>query len=241
MGLKKLKIIHFDVFELLKLIVRVPIYALLSYSRVVAFYVALGAIMIFIENQQQVEIIVADEQQTSPDIEPLEEGLEEASQEAPTVDAVQAEIEDLTRQLTEAQEQSLRATAEAQNARRRAEQDVEKAHKFGQEKLVADLLPIVDNLERAIEAIDVNDEQLKSILEGVELTLKSFQDTLKRNNVDVVNPEGEPFDPQLHQAMTMVESADAEPNSVLNVFQKGYTLHGRLIRPAMVVVSKAPA
>ena len=187
---------------------------------------------------------MADEQQTSPNVESVEsveEVLQEASLDAPTVDAIQAEIESLNEQLIDAHEQALRATAEAQNARRRADQDVEKAHKFGQEKLVADLLPVVDNLERAIEAVDVNDENLKSILEGIELTLKSFQDTLKRNNVEVLNPEGEPFDPQLHQAMTMVESAEAEPNSVLNVFQKGYTLHGRLVRPAMVVVSKAPS
>lgn len=185
---------------------------------------------------------MADEQQASPEIDPIEEGCEEASSEAPTVDAVQAEIEGLQQQLLEAQEQSLRAAADAQNARRRADQDVEKAHKFGQEKLVTDLLPVVDNLERAIDAVvDIDSEALKSVLEGIELTLKSFQDTLARNSVETINPEGEPFNPQLHQAMTMVESPNAEPNSVINVFQKGYTLHGRLIRPAMVVVSKAPA
>lgn len=161
--------------------------------------------------------------------------------ENPTVDAVQAEIESLNLQLAEAKEQSLRSQAEAQNARRRAEQDVEKAHKFGQEKLVSDLLPVIDNLERALEAMDVTDESLKAIIEGVELTLKSFQDTLTKHKVEPLNPVGEPFDPQLHQAMTMIESPDAEPNSVINVFQKGYTLHGRLVRPAMVVVAKAPA
>ena len=104
------------------------------------------------------------------------------------------------------------------------------------------MLPVVDNLERAIDAVvDIDSEALKSVLEGIELTLKSFQDTLARNSVETINPEGEPFNPQLHQAMTTVESPNAEPNSVINVFQKGYTLHGRLIRPAMVVVSKAPA
>lgn len=190
---------------------------------------------------------MSDEQQASPTPEDLAaetntaESAEQTAADAPTVDAVQAEIEGLNEQLTEAKEQVLRAQAEAQNARRRAEQDVEKAHKFGQEKIVNDLLPVIDNLERAVESMNVDDESLKPVIEGIELTLKSFQDTLVRHSVIAVNPVGEPFDPQVHQAMTMVESPDAEPNTVLNVFQKGYTLHGRLVRPAMVVVAKAPA
>ncbi len=183
---------------------------------------------------------MSDDKQTSPEVEPIDDIQEPEAAEAQTVDAIQEEIAGLNLKLVEAQEQSLRALADAQNARRRADQDVEKAHKFGQEKLVTDLLPVIDNLERAIDTIDANDEQFKPVLEGIELTLKSFQDTLTRNSVVAVNPEGEPFDPQLHQAMTMVPSPDVEPNSVINVFQKGYTLHGRLIRPAMVVVSKTP-
>ncbi|NIB44608.1 nucleotide exchange factor GrpE [Pseudomaricurvus alkylphenolicus] len=190
------------------------------------------------------EFRVSDEQQTSPDVEEAaaeatEAAAEETTAEAPTVDAIQAEIETLTGELSEAKDHVLRAQAEVQNIRRRAEQDVEKAHKFGQEKLVSDLLPIIDNLERALESIDANDEALKAVIEGVELTLKSFQDTLARHKVEAIHPLGEPFDPQFHQAMSMVESPDAEPNSVINVFQKGYTLHGRLVRPAMVVVAKA--
>lgn len=161
--------------------------------------------------------------------------------EGATVDAIQQELESLSQQLTEAKEDALRAQAESQNARRRAEQDVEKAHKFGQEKLVSDLLPVIDNLERAMDSMPADNEEFKAVIEGLELTLKSFADTLSRHNIVAVNPVGEPFDPQLHQAMTMVESPDAEPNTVLNVFQKGYTLHGRLVRPAMVVVSKEPS
>ncbi|GAB1264287.1 nucleotide exchange factor GrpE [Aurantivibrio infirmus] len=150
-----------------------------------------------------------------------------------------AEIERLQNELITAQEQALRATAEAQNASRRATADIEKAHKFGQEKLIGDLLVVVDNLERSLAAIDDGGEALKPVLEGVELTLKSLVDALKRHNVEAIDPEGLPFDPQLHQAMTAIENADVEPNTVLDVFQKGYTLHGRLVRPAMVVVSKA--
>lgn len=145
----------------------------------------------------------------------------------------------LVEEIAELKEQVLRAQAETQNARRRAEQDVEKARKFALEKLVGDLLPVADNLERAIAAGNPDDETQAAVLEGVALTLKSLLDTLKKYNVETVDPEGEPFDPQLHQAMTMVPNPDVEPNTVINVFQKGYTLNGRLVRPAMVVVSQA--
>ena len=160
--------------------------------------------------------------------------------EEPTAGDAEAQIAALEAQLVDAREQMLRSQAEAQNARRRAEQDVSKAHKFGQDKIVADLLPVVDNLERALAAIDQSDEAMKGVIEGLELTHKSFIDTLTKHNVATIDPQGEPFDPQLHQAMTMIENADVEPNTVLNVFQKGFSLNGRLVRPAMVVVAKAP-
>jgi molecular chaperone GrpE len=156
-------------------------------------------------------------------------------------DALQNQVAELSGALEAMKEQVLRAQADAQNARRRAEQDIEKAHKFGQERLVADLLPVVDNLERALASCNTDDEGIKPVIEGIQLTLKSFQDTLARHQVIAIDPLGEPFDPQLHQAMTMVPNPDVEPNSVLTVFQKGYTLHGRLVRPAMVVVSQQPA
>jgi molecular chaperone GrpE len=151
---------------------------------------------------------------------------------------LEAEIERLKDELQSAKEQGLRAMAEAQNIRRRAEQDVEKAHKFGLEKFASALLPVADNLERSLEAA-ANNSDLAVLLEGVELTLKTLQGAFEKQQLLAVNPVGEPFDPQLHQAMTAVPNPDAEPNTVLNVFQKGYTLHGRLVRPAMVVVSKA--
>jgi molecular chaperone GrpE len=100
------------------------------------------------------------------------------------------------------------------------------------------LLPVVDNLERALEATAGDDAALGPIAEGVELTLKSFLDVLGKNNIEVVDPQGEPFDPNLHQAMSMVENNEVEPNTVVAVVQKGYTLNGRLVRPAMVMVSK---
>ncbi|GAA6169592.1 nucleotide exchange factor GrpE [Sessilibacter corallicola] len=173
----------------------------------------------------------------NPEVEVESEETEHgAGDEEQALDSRIAELED---QLAQAQEQVIRAQAEVQNARRRAEQDVEKAHKFAVEKFANDMLPVADNLERAVQSFEGADEASKPLLEGVELTLKTLVDALGRNNLEVVDPEGQPFDPNLHQAMTMVENPDVEPNTVLNVFQKGYTLNGRLVRPAMVVVAKA--
>ena len=166
-------------------------------------------------------------------------GTEQAAGEV-TIEGLQSKLATLAAAFESAKEQSLRSQAEAQNARRRAEQDVEKAHKFGQDKIVNDLLPVVDNLERALATIDSSNELFVAIAEGIQLTHKSFVDALARHQVVVVNPEGEPFDPQLHQAVSTIANPEVEPNTVINVFQKGYTLHGRLLRPAMVVVSKAP-
>ncbi|SDJ92492.1 nucleotide exchange factor GrpE [Microbulbifer yueqingensis] len=160
--------------------------------------------------------------------------------EAESAEALQEEILGLQEQLAIQKDLAMRAQADAQNARRRAQQDVERAHKYGQEKLLQDFLPVVDNLERALSSIDADDEANKAIVEGIELTLKSFTDTLAKHSVEVVDPSGEPFDPERHQAMTQVPNGDVEPNTVLDVFQKGYLLNGRLLRPAMVVVSKAP-
>ncbi len=155
-------------------------------------------------------------------------------------------LEEMVAQLQEdvadAKDAAIRAQADAQNIQRRAEQDVEKARKFALERFCSELLPVADNLERALEAAAIaaiDDEIVKPIAEGVELTLKSFRDAMKKFNIEVVDPQGEPFDPQLHQAMSMVENNEVEPNTVTAVMQKGYTLNGRLVRPAMVMVSKA--
>ena len=151
----------------------------------------------------------------------------------------EADLATLQTELNTARDQVLRTQAEMQNLRRRVERDVEKAHKYGMEKLIKELLPVVDNLERAISAIEDDSGNHSAVVEGVELTLKSFQGVLTHFKVEVVDPHGQPFDPELHQAMSMVENPDVEPNTVIEVFQKGYTLHGRLVRPAMVVVAKA--
>jgi molecular chaperone GrpE len=185
---------------------------------------------------------VTQEQNPLDELQEDQVDISSADESTPTsVEALQQLVEDLRNELAQAKENNLRVQAEMQNVRRRAQQDVEKAHKFGLEKFVSDMLPVADNLERTVIAANDSNADLKAIVEGVELTLKSLMDALKRHQVESVYPEGEPFDPQLHQAMTAIENRDVEPNTVLNVFQRGYTLHGRLVRPAMVVVSKAPA
>ncbi|MDG0972224.1 MAG: nucleotide exchange factor GrpE [Porticoccaceae bacterium] len=150
----------------------------------------------------------------------------------------QSETEQLQQQVASAKDQVLRVQAEMQNLRRRAERDVENAHKYALDKFAPELLPVVDNLERALAAIDSEDAGQKAVAEGIELTLKTFVDVLLRYKVEAVDPAGQPFDAELHQAVSMVPNADIEPNTVMDVFQKGYTLNGRLLRPAMVVVSK---
>ena len=144
-------------------------------------------------------------------------------------------------EVTALRDQLLRSQAEMQNLRRRMEKDVESAHKFGQEKLIKELLPVIDNLERALESTAEAESGDANVLEGVKMTRDIFLQALAKFEVVAIEPQGEPFDPQLHQAMSMVENPEVEPNTVIAVMQKGYTLHGRLIRPAMVMVSKGGA
>jgi molecular chaperone GrpE len=149
------------------------------------------------------------------------------------------ETDNLQEQISNANDQVLRIQAEMQNMRRRAERDVENAHKFALDRFTAELLPVVDNLERALGTIEDSDKAQQAVFTGLELTLKSFFDVFARFKIEAIDPAGQPFDADLHQAVSMVPNPDVEPNTVIEVFQKGYTLNGRLVRPAMVVVSKA--
>lgn len=194
---------------------------------------------------QKTELYRVAEEETKTNEMEGEAGAEtpEAAGEATPEETPEPILEDVVAQLKEdlasAQDAALRAQADAQNVQRRAEQDIEKARKFALERFVGELLPVVDNLERALEATAEGDEAVQAIAEGVELTRKSLLDVMGKFNVAVVDPEGEPFDPNLHQAMSMVENPEVEPNTVIAVMQKGYTLNERLVRPAMVMVSKA--
>ena len=157
---------------------------------------------------------------------------------ASTLEEALARLADAEARGRDAQDRLLRIQAEMQNLRRRTEQDVERAHKFGQEKFASELLVVMDNLERAVDAAGEHEsEAVKAIHEGVNLTLKSFADCFAKFHIAAVDPEGEPFDPALHQAMSIQKNDRLEPDTVIAVMQKGYTLHGRVLRPAMVIVS----
>lgn len=147
-----------------------------------------------------------------------------------------ARVAELEAQLRDLQ---LRTQAEIQNIQKRAEREAESARKYALERFAGSLIDVVDNLERALDATPES-EATKALREGVVLTHKAFLDALRRHAVEQVDPLGEPFNPELHQAVSMQPSATAEPNTVTAVLAKGYTLSGRLLRPAMVMVATAP-
>ncbi|MEO3741738.1 nucleotide exchange factor GrpE [Kosakonia sp. WA-90] len=173
------------------------------------------------------------------------EAVVESDDSAEQVDPRDEKIANLETQLAEAQnrerEAVLRIKAEMENLRRRTEQDVEKAHKFALEKFINELLPVVDSLDRALEVADKNNADMAPMVEGIELTLKSMLDVVKKFGVEVIADTNVPLDPNVHQAIAMVESDEIEAGKVLGVMQKGYTLNGRTIRAAMVTVAKAKA
>jgi molecular chaperone GrpE len=166
---------------------------------------------------------------------------EESSEDrAPSEDDAVESEDKLVAEVEKYKDIALRAEAEMQNLRRRAERDVQNAHKYGIERLLQNLLPVLDSLEKAVEvseaaASDDDDPQL----EGIRLCSKLFVDVLTREGVEALDPLGEPFDPNLHEALSMIENPDLEPNSVMAVIQKGYRLNERLVRPAKVMVSKS--
>jgi len=184
-------------------------------------------------------------EEAAVDVEQADGAVTEAAAEADSDNEADLDGEpeapiDLEAELEAAKDAALRAQADAMNVQRRADQEIEKARKFALERFCGDLLSVVDNLERALESS--GDEQGSAALaEGVELTRKGFMDVLAKYGVETVDPQGEPFDPETAQAMSMVEQPDVEPNSVVAVMQRGYLLNGRLLRPAMVMVSKAPS
>ena len=185
-----------------------------------------------VENQE--EVVVEETQQADPsqEFDPLEEAIAR----------VQELEEQLKTQIEEAankeQDILLRSRAEIENLRRRTEQDVEKAHKFALEKFSKDILNTIDNLERALATpANKEDESVKALFDGVELTLKELVSTVGRFGVEAVGVVGEAFNPDLHQAISMQPAEGFETNQISVVLQKGYTLSGRVIRPAMVMVA----
>jgi molecular chaperone GrpE len=198
-------------------------------------------------NVQNAEKFMSSKEQNTPN----EQVSDEIQQDQQHVDAETAtevdprdeRIAQLEAELAQSQggvrEAQLRAQAEIENIRRRTEMDVEKAHKFALEKFANELLPVIDSLERALEVADKENSELASMIEGIELTLKSLLGAVRKFGVEVVGETNVPFNPDVHQAMSMMESEEVAPNHVMMVMQRGYTLNGRLLRPAMVAVAKA--
>ncbi len=161
-----------------------------------------------------------------------------------SLDKLEKKIEKLAEDLNKKNEECLRAYAEIQNLQRRHQQDLEKTNKYGVEKLAKDLLPIIDTLEKSLEHVaqeeekENNKEILSPIKDGLELTVKMFFDMLKKWNLEKINPQGEAFDPNLHEAMSMIVANEYPNGSIVNVIMPGYKLHDRVLRPAMVVVAK---
>ncbi|MFV2056557.1 MAG: nucleotide exchange factor GrpE [Thiohalomonadales bacterium] len=162
------------------------------------------------------------------------------------IEKIQTEMESLAGELKQAKDKAeenwdhfVRAKAELENLRRRSQRDVENAHKYASEKFIQGLLPVIDSLEMGAVVARQDDATIDKLLEGMELTVKMFADILEKFEIERLDPTGETFNPEFHQAMSMQESADSSPNTVLAVMQKGYKIKDRLIRPAMVVVSKA--
>jgi len=184
-----------------------------------------------------------EQDKQSAEEEAVDATAEEQAQAGDEGDAGEEDIAGLKERAEQAEkklaEADARAQAEIRNVRKRAEKDVEAAHKYALEKFANDLLKVADSLERALATLDPDDEALQPAREGTELTLKALLDVFREHNIEQINPEGEAFNPEWHEAMTMVARDDVEPNRVVDVLEKGYTLNGRLLRPARVVVSKS--
>lgn len=185
-----------------------------------------------VENQEEVVVEETQQAEHSQEFDPLEEAIARVQE---LEEQLKTQIEEAT---NKEQDILLRSRAEIENLRRRTEQDVEKAHKFALEKFSKDILNTIDNLERALATpANKEDESVKALFDGVELTLKELVSTVGRFGVEAVGVVGEAFNPDLHQAISMQPAEGFETNQISVVLQKGYTLSGRVIRPAMVMVA----
>jgi len=188
------------------------------------------------ENPQEEPVV--EEQAQQAEAEEVTEASAESAESVEDAEDWQAKAQALEAELANLKDAAVRAQAEAQNVRRRAEQDVEKAHKFALEKFAKELLPVIDGMEKAIEAEEAAGNEITPLREGVDMTLSMMLSSVAKFGLEQVNAVGTPFNPELHEAMSMVPAPDAEPNTVIAAMQKGYTLNGRLVRPAMVMVAK---
>ncbi|EDY87393.1 co-chaperone GrpE [gamma proteobacterium HTCC5015] len=193
------------------------------------------------ESKQPEAVAETDTDQVEADQVDAVEATEDASAEsaveaeAPTVEA----LEEAQKKAEENYDLALRTKAEMENLKRRTEKDIDSARKFALEKIANELLGVRDSMEMGLDAAQSDDVDIAKLREGSELTLKMLSSLMEKFNIEPVDPTGEKFNPDFHQAMQMIESEEHEPNTVINVLQKGYTLNGRLLRPALVMVAKA--
>ncbi len=180
--------------------------------------------------------VLPEDQQETPDTTAT--GTEAPTEQDAPRDLTE-QLNQLARQAEENWDKFVRTQAELENLKRRADKDVQDARKFGLEKFARELLSVADSLELGLSVETSDTPEVAKLREGMELTLRQLLATFEKFQLSPVNPEGEKFNPELHQAMAMQPTDEAEPNTVIKVYQKGYLLHGRLLRPAMVVVSQA--
>jgi molecular chaperone GrpE len=194
------------------------------------------------KTKPKVEIVESEESSQSPKAETPEEEL--TLNESPSLETIIAELkQELAAAEQKAQEnwdKAVRTLAEMENLKKRTQKDVEDAHKYALTSFAKELLAVLDSLELGLQAATGESEEVKKFREGSELTIKQFEVVFKKFNVETINPKGQPFNAEQHQAVLMQEVEGATPNTVVNVFQKGYMLNGRLLRPAMVIVAKGP-
>jgi len=185
--------------------------------------------------EQEISGSQAEAEQMSQQEQQVTESEEEGQN---TLESLKQQLEDAQQQSQENWDKAVRVQADMENLKRRTQKDVENAHKYALEKFARELVNVVDSLELGIQAATSDTPEVAKLREGMELTLKQLQAVLKKFNIEALDPTGKPFNPEHHQAMSMQPSDEHDPNTVVNVFQKGYLLNDRLIRPAMVVVSK---
>ena len=187
--------------------------------------------------ESQVDSAVESETETEAFAE--EHPHTEVGEHEYTIEELKQELEETQQKAHESWDKAVRTQAEMENLKRRTQKDLEDAHKFALTSFSKELLPVFDSVVLGLQAATGDSDEVKKFREGCDLTIKQFEALFAKFNILAIDPKGEPFNAEQHQAMMMQEVEGVEPNTVVNVFQKGYVLNGRLLRPAMVVVAKA--
>ncbi len=190
-------------------------------------------------DQEIPDEVISAETEIASEIVNEEQPHTELAEHEYTIEELKKELEEAKQKNHETWDKAVRVQAEMENLKRRTQKDLEDAHKFALTSFGKELLPVFDSVVLGLQAATGESEDVKKFREGSELTIKQFEALFAKFNIVAVDPLGQPFNAEQHQAMLMQAVEDAEPNTVINVFQKGYTLNGRLLRPAMVVVAKA--